>query len=301
MNYELDEFICLSIEQLQDSGIQFSFPNISFLKPQIQKPAKTFSWNTFPISYEEYEPIFRKVQQEMFLGNTYLANLTCKTPVESTWSLEDFFHSSQAKYKILFPGRFVCFSPETFVEVHNGSISTQPMKGTIDADIPNAAEVLKHDPKELAEHYTVVDLLRNDLNRVATHVEVKEFQNISEIRTHRGKILGMSSLIEGRLKVPYSENLGSMLKELLPAGSILGAPKKRTQEIIAEAEGEKRGFYTGIAGYYDGVSLDTCVMIRFIEQEEGKLYFRSGGGITYQSDCLTEYEEMKAKIYVPIS
>ena len=90
------------------------------------------------------------------------------------------------------------------------------------------------------------------------------------------------------------------MKTLLPAGSILGAPKPKTLEIILEAENYDRGFYTGVCGWFDGVNLDSCVMIRFIEKESGKLYFKSGGGITHLSNFADEYQEMKNKIYVPI-
>ena len=71
-------------------------------------------------------------------------------------------------------------------------------------------------------------------------------------------------------------------------------------DIIAEAEGYDRGFYTGVAGWFDGDDMDSCVLIRFVEQEGGRLYFKAGGGITFQSDMHSEYEEMKQKIYVPI-
>ena len=94
--------------------------------------------------------------------------------------------------------------------------------------------------------------------------------------------------------------LGDILFSMLPAGSITGAPKKKTMQIIREAEGYERGFYTGITGYFDGDSLDSAVMIRFVEQEADGMYFKSGGGITFKSDARSEYEEMKQKIYVPI-
>ena len=71
-------------------------------------------------------------------------------------------------------------------------------------------------------------------------------------------------------------------------------------QIIKEAETYDRGFYTGIMGYFDGKDLDSAVMIRFVEQEGGKMYFNSGGGITSQSDVENEYNEMKQKVYVPI-
>jgi para-aminobenzoate synthetase component 1 len=87
----------------------------------------------------------------------------------------------------------------------------------------------------------------------------------------------------------------------LPAGSVTGAPKAKTVEIIKAAEQEPRGFYTGILGIFDGKQLDSGVMIRFIEKVDGRFFYRSGGGITTQSDCKAEYEEAINKIYVPVN
>ena len=110
----------------------------------------------------------------------------------------------------------------------------------------------------------------------------------------------MSSEISGILKPEFRGKIGSVMKTLLPAGSILGAPKEKTLEIVLEAENYSCGFYTGVSGWFDGKNLDSCVMIRFIEKENTKLYFKSGGGITHLSKAEDEYQEMKNKIYVPI-
>lgn len=174
------------------------------------------------------------------------------------------------------------------------------MKGTIDAALENAAEILKNDKKEKAEHYTVVDLLRNDLSMVADEVKVDKFQHIDFIKTQQKDLYAMSSEISGKLKPEYDGKLGSIMQKLLPAGSILGAPKPKTLEIVLEAEGYDRGYYTGVCGWFDGKNVDSCVMIRFIEKEGDQLYFKSGGGITHMSKLEDEYQEMKNKIYVPI-
>ena len=91
-----------------------------------------------------------------------------------------------------------------------------------------------------------------------------------------------------------------MLLKMLPAGSISGAPKDKTVAIIEDVEVIPRNYYTGIAGIFDGKNLDCGVCIRFIEQEQNALYFRSGCGITSMSDPLLEYNEMINKIYVPV-
>ena len=110
----------------------------------------------------------------------------------------------------------------------------------------------------------------------------------------------MSSEISGKVKPEFQNKIGKLMKTLLPAGSILGAPKPKTLEIILESETYERGFYTGVCGYFDGENLDSCVMIRFIQQNGENLTFRSGGGVTHLSKLADEYQEMKNKIYVPI-
>ena len=113
-------------------------------------------------------------------------------------------------------------------------------------------------------------------------------------------LLQVSSEIAGTLLEGYNARIGEILFTLLPAGSISGAPKQKTIEIINETECCKRGFYTGVCGYYaDGV-MDCGVMIRFIEKRENGLFYHSGGGITVYSDLEMEYNELIDKVYLPI-
>jgi para-aminobenzoate synthetase component 1 len=154
--------------------------------------------------------------------------------------------------------------------------------------------------KEAAEHATVVDLLRNDLSKVASNVNVEEYRYVQEIITSKGKLLQVSSKITGQLPYDWQKNIADILLEMLPAGSVTGAPKKKTLEIIADIESHNRGFYTGVFGIFDGQELDSAVMIRFIEQRNGQLFYKSGGGVTTQSTAEEEYNELIQKIYVPI-
>jgi para-aminobenzoate synthetase component 1 len=87
---------------------------------------------------------------------------------------------------------------------------------------------------------------------------------------------------------------------LLPAGSISGAPKRKTVEIIRDAEGEPRGYFTGVFGIFDGINVDSGVMIRYIENTPNGFVYRSGGGITAQSDLVQEYQEAIDKVYAPV-
>lgn len=254
----------------------------------------------YPISFEKYEAQFNLVKKNILLGNSYLTNLTCATPIEINLNLEEIYRYSSAKYKLFWKDNFVCFSPETFVKIKNGKIYSYPMKGTIDASVKNAEEKILSDEKEMAEHYTIVDLIRNDLSQVAKKVTVEKFRYIDEISTHERKILQVSSEISGELSKDFHQNLGTIFEKLLPAGSICGAPKKKTVEIILEAENYNRNFYTGVFGVFDGKNLDSAVMIRFIEQTEKGMIFKSGGGITSRSNAEDEYNEMIQKVYVPI-
>lgn len=285
--------------EIEKSGLLIDFQTFSTAKNK-QELHKKIEWKSFPETLESFKSGFDKVQQNIRLGNSYLTNYTRKTRIETNLTLEEIFYHSNAKYKVFYKDFFVFFSPETFVKIIDGKILTYPMKGTIDASLENAAETLKNDKKEKAEHYTVVDLLRNDLSMVADEVKVDKFQHIDFIKTQQKDLYAMSSEISGNLKTEFRGKVGSIMKKLLPAGSILGAPKPKTLEITLKAEGYDRGYYTGVCGWFDGENLDSCVMIRFIEKENSTLYFKSGGGITHMSRLEDEYQEMKNKIYVPI-
>jgi para-aminobenzoate synthetase component I len=262
---------------------------------------KQVSWEIHPVNFEIYQKAFNLVQHHIHNGDTYLLNLTMRTPVDTNLTTEEIFHLSDAPYKIWLKNQFVCFSPEIFIRINDGIISSFPMKGTIDASLENAEQLLIKDEKEVAEHHTIVDLIRNDLSIVASEVQVDRFMYIDRISTNKGDLLQMSSRISGRLPANYKQSIGTILKKMLPAGSICGAPKQKTLEIIRKAESYDRGYYTGIFGVFDGTNLDSCVLIRYLEDDGDSLTFKSGGGITHLSDCQNEYDELIQKVYVPIS
>ena len=299
IDFLMENVLIFSQEDLEAQKILVDFPNFKNIQP-FTFETKEVTWKSFPQSKENYQKGFEILQNYLKLGDSYLINYTCETPIETNLSLEEIFYRSETKYKVLLPENFTFFSPETFVEIKNQEIFTHPMKGTIEASVPNAVDELKNSVKEKAEHYTVVDLLRNDLSMVADWVKLDEFQRINFIKTRNKNLYAMSSEISGKVKPEFQNKIGSLMKTLLPAGSILGAPKPKTLEIILEAETYERGFYTGVCGYFDGENLDSCVMIRFIQQNGENLTFRSGGGITHLSKLADEYQEMKNKIYVPI-
>lgn len=285
-------------ETLLESKIWVDFPNFCNRRQKLKTPV--FNFFKSPKPFNEYQQGFEKVMKAILHGDSYLTNLTYPTPIETNLSIEAIYDHSHAKYKLKFKDQFVLFSPEPFISIEGNTIRSFPMKGTIDAGIPDAANKLMNNAKEIAEHNTIVDLIRNDLSMVAKKVRVEKFRYLEKIQTHARELLQTSSVISGKLPENWLENIGDLLFTLLPAGSISGAPKKRTLEIIEEAEGFSRGWFSGICGYFDGKNLDSAVMIRFIENQHGKLVFKSGGGITSFSEVTDEFREMADKVYVPI-
>jgi para-aminobenzoate synthetase component 1 len=246
-----------------------------------------------------FDRAFGIVSEGLRRGDSYLTNLTLATPVRLSTGLREAYRGSFAKYRLYWPERFVCFSPETFVTVSPGGyIEARPMKGTA-PDTPADRTRLLNSEKERAEHATIVDLLRNDLSQVARGVRVREYRYLRAIDRGDGALVQTSSRIGGLLGKQWEERLGDLIATLLPAGSVSGAPKGATLEIIRRAEPTPRGYYCGVAGYFDGTSLDSCVMIRFIEKSEDGYLFRSGGGVTALSNSEEEYRELVAKIRIP--
>ena len=297
LSYDLNHFF---IEKLSNLNNQIKFEINQ--KSDLRNIHKT-SMQKFPISFEEYKKKFEYLQEQIRDGNTYLCNLTSKTQIKTEYSLDELYKNVQSIFKIRFQNEdenFVCFSPEKFVQINDDKIFTYPMKGTIDSSIPNAKEKILANKKEMAEHTMVVDLLRNDLGIVASNVRVDDFRYIDEINAGDKKLLQVSSKISAKLESNWYEKVGDIFISILPAGSISGTPKRKTVEILEEIEAYERGFYTGIFGYFDGKELQSFVLIRFIQEDiNGNKYYKSGGGITCDSDVFEEYQELIDKVYLP--
>jgi len=254
---------------------------------------------TKPVNFSAYSEKFHTIIEKIKEGKTYVINLTQETPVETELSLKEIYKSANAHYKLRYKEEFVCFSPEKFIQIRENKIHTFPMKGTIDSTIENAKEKILADTKEKAEHIMIVDLLRNDLSIVARNVQVEKFRYCKEIEAGDKKLLQVSTHISGELDVNWHEHIGDILYALLPAGSISGAPKRSTVEIIEAVEEYDRGFFSGVFGVFDGKSFDSGVMIRFIQNNQNGLVYKSGGGITLDSNVVLEYNELLDKIYLP--
>jgi anthranilate synthase component I len=188
-------------------------------------------------------------------------------------------------------------SPELLVQVDGDKLTTHPIAGTrprgaTPAEDQILAEQLQRDPKERAEHVMLVDLGRNDLGRVARPgtVTVSKYMDV-ERYSH---VLHLVSHVEGKLK-PDADALDA-LRAVFPAGTLSGAPKVRAMQLIAAAEGERRGLYGGAVGYlgYDG-NMDTAITIRSAVLREGRAHVHTGAGIVAGSVPEKEFEETEHK------
>ena len=239
------------------------------------------------------------MKQNLLAGNSYLTNLTCRVPVTTNLTLEEIFLHSEALYKLWLKDRFVCFSPEIFVRIEKGKIKSFPMKGTIDATLPDAEQLLMQDTKEAAEHATIVDLIRNDLSMVSEHVEVTSYRYIDRLQTNKAhppdQLRDMRHPARRLHRTPGRHHLP-------PASCRLHHRRPQAQNRRNHRPG--RRLPPGLLHRHHGAlcrrTAGQRCMIRFIEQENGQLHFKAGGGITAKSRWESEYNEVIQKIYVPI-
>ena len=188
-------------------------------------------------------------------------------------------------------------SPELLVKVEEGHVDVHPIAGTRprtgdQAEDQRLAEELSHDPKELAEHVMLLDLGRNDVGRVSEAGSVEVTQRFDlEFYSH---VMHLVSHVEGKLRADMSAY--DALRAAFPAGTVSGAPKIRAMEIIAELEPDRRGPYAGAVGFFDySGNVETCITIRTMVLQGGVAYVQAGGGIVYDSDPVTEFEETEHK------
>lgn len=191
-------------------------------------------------------------------------------------------------------------SPELLCQVDSkNEVITHPIAGTIKrgatpAEDDKLAEELRSSTKDRAEHVMLVDLARNDINRVCdpktTSVDklltVQKFSHVQHL----------VSQVSGTLRPDQTRF--HALRSIFPAGTVSGAPKVKAMELIAELEGEKRGVYAGAVGHwsYDGKSMDTCIALRTMVYKNGTAYLQAGGGIVFDSDEHDEYIETMNKM-----
>ncbi len=256
---------------------------------------------------EDYATAFDEVQRQLHWGNSYEVNLTHRTVVASTADPLDTYRrltrSNPAPYTAYLrhgDTSVICSSPERFATIDAaGRIETRPIKGTTARrhdphEDAAAAALLRTDPKYVSENLMIVDLLRNDLSRVCAvgSVAVPDLMHVESYAT----VHQLVSTIEGRIR-PEVSTL-EVLRALLPAGSMTGAPKLRTMQIIADVEASPRGVYAGALGWLgDDGRADLAVVIRTLVHREDRFVFGTGGGVTVRSDCAEEYDEANLKAH----
>ena len=222
-----------------------------------------------------------------------LSRPTTAPPFQIYRSLRAINPSPYMYYLELDGFQIVGASPEMLVQVENGVVSTNPIAGTRprgaspQEDDANEEE-LRNDEKERAEHIMLVDLGRNDIGRVSEpgSVEVTQFMDV-ERYSH---VMHLVSNVSGKLRKEYTNF--DALRACFPAGTVSGAPKIRSMEIIAELEPDKRGPYAGAVGYFDlAGNMDTAIDIRTLVIKDGIAHAQAGGGVVYDSTPDFEYRE----------
>ncbi|ADO82351.1 aminodeoxychorismate synthase component I [Ilyobacter polytropus] len=249
---------------------------------------------------KSYLKSIQKVKDYIYSGDIYQINFTqrfqCKLN-KSPYTIYERLRSTNpapfASYINFGEGEIVCCSPERFIQVREGIIETRPIKGTIargatlKEDKKNK-KILKASEKDKSELLMIVDLERNDIGKISEtgSVKVTELFSIEEYST----LFQQVATVTGKLKKNIST--ADILKATFPGGSITGAPKIRAMEIIDELEPTARNIYTGSIGYmgFDG-SIDLNIVIRTILCKENTGYFQVGGGIVWDSDPESEYQE----------
>jgi para-aminobenzoate synthetase / 4-amino-4-deoxychorismate lyase len=259
---------------------------------------------TLDISQRDYFCKFTKIKEHIQAGNTYQVNLTTRLKWENTVTPAALFAHIMAVQPVEFGAlvnmnsvTILSASPELFFRRNGNQIITRPMKGTAPRGFSIAEEKvnakwLANDEKNRSENVMIVDLLRNDLRRICT-VDTVNVDTLFAIETYP-TLLQMTSTVSGNLRpgITYRE----IFRALFPCGSITGAPKVRTMEIIRELEEHPRGVYTGSIGFISPEEKAVFnVAIRSLVLKDGRGEMGIGGGIVWDSDAADEFEECRLK------
>jgi len=253
---------------------------------------------------EEYLEAIRRIKSYIEAGDTYQVNYTLKLLFNFSGSMSEFYNSLRRNQSVSYGGiiktgdtTILTFSPELFFRKQGNVINVRPMKGTMVrgrtiSEDREFADFLHHDIKNRSENVMIVDLLRNDLGRLSRMGGVS-VQSLFDVETYE-TLHQMTSSIRGEVNRPVS--LEEMFNALFPCGSVTGAPKIRTMEIIRELEAEDRGVYTGAIGFIspDGEAVFN-VPIRTVILQGNKGEMGIGSGIVWDSDPVGEWEECKLK------
>lgn len=291
---------------------KFAAQDLIQLRPELSQdnPLIKFNYLELASDYDEYQQRFEQVQQQLQLGNTYQLNLTAPLNISTQESINPFnlyYQLSRshpvryAAYLPFDPTTTISISPELFFKKTDSTISVRPMKGTIQrGNTPQEDKIkrnfLSSDAKNRAENLIIVDLLRNDLAKfcqtssvkVPTLFAIEEYQSLFQ----------MTSSIEGT--IDNATDFATIIKGLFPCGSITGAPKLRTMQLIEQIENYPRDIYTGAIGYIlPNNNMQFNVAIRTLSSESTcpkQFKMGVGGGITVQSNATEEWQEIMTKL-----
>lgn len=272
------------------------------------QPSDILNINFLAISddYNSYNNKFNQVIKNLELGNSYQINLTSDVKIETTDNnLFNLYHTLTRSHPVPYaaylnynPISIASISPELFFKKSGDKIMVKPMKGTYQRGLSQADDEinynwLKNDEKNISENLIIVDLLRNDLAKIAETGSVNVIK-LFDVETYNS-VFQMTSTIEASITIETS--FLEIIKALFPCGSITGAPKLKTIELIEEIEDYNRNVYTGAIGYImPNNDMLFNVAIRTISKEDDNLSIAVGGGITTNSQAQEEYEEMKTKL-----
>ncbi|NQT22477.1 MAG: aminodeoxychorismate synthase component I, partial [Candidatus Omnitrophica bacterium] len=249
---------------------------------------------------EEYIKAVLKAKEYIKKGDIYQVNFSHRFQTQFTGNpfqlysvLREINPAPFASYLNFGDVNVISSSPERFIKVSGRNVHTRPIKGTMPRGrnaVEDAAfrKKLLESTKDRAENLMIIDLERNDLGRISEYgsIKVSEFMICEEYPT----VFQLTSTVEGKLR--KNVDPADILVNCFPGGSITGAPKIRSMEIIEELEPVKRGIYTGAIGYLGfNQDMDTSVVIRTIIIKGDNAYFNVGGGIVYDSDPEREYQE----------
>ncbi|KAK6200196.1 anthranilate synthase component [Scheffersomyces amazonensis] len=273
----------------------------------IQPPIKLNQTFTSNIGQAGYESHVSTLKNHILKGDIFqavpsqrVARPTSLHPFNIYRHLRTVNPSPYLFYVDLIDFQIIGASPELLVQSDNkGRVVTHPIAGTIQRGKTNEedeanAEILRSSLKDRAEHIMLVDLARNDVNRVCT----PESNKVDRLLTIErfSHVMHLVSEVSGTLR--KDKTRFDAFRSIFPAGTVSGSPKVRAMQLIGELEKEKRGVYAGAVGHwgYDGKTMDTCIALRTMVYKDGVAYLQAGGGIVFDSDEYDEYIETMNKM-----
>lgn len=272
--------------------------------PTVEDFRLTGDWQS-NMSREEYGEKFRQIQQWLLAGDCYQVNLAQRFTAPyrgNEWqAFRRLCAANRAPFSAfirLADSAVLSLSPERFIRLEQGEIETRPIKGTLprldDAAADRLqAERLARSPKDRSENLMIVDLLRNDIGRVATpgSVKVPELFVVEPFPAVHHLVSTITATLQPQLSAC------DLLRACFPGGSITGAPKVRAMQIIEELEPQRRNAWCGSIGYLSLCGrMDSSITIRTLIAEAGSLYCAAGGGIVADSEEAAEYQETFDKV-----